>query len=212
MALWMLLSPRADRWVAQIFTQILLLNCMLVTVWASPHQRRSRQVLVILWGLSLAASVLVALPLAADYRELALKVEIVSRVPILAACAVGILVFVFRRGAVTLDGIFAALAAYLLIAFAFAQIYMLLVMWAPESFRFPTPIAVSAGPALESDMLYFSFVTIATLGYGDFLPHTETARMLAVLEAVVGQFYVAVIVALLVGKFISNAAVPPSQR
>ena len=209
MGLWMLLSPRfGDRWVVQAFTQALLLNCMLVTLWAGSHERLGRRLLLLLWGLSFIASVIVLLPLAPDYRELVLKVEIGARVPIVTACAVGILLFVFRRGNVTLDGIFAAIAAYLLIGFAFAQIYMLLLMWAPESFRFPTPIEVSTYPALASSLLYFSFVTLATLGYGDILPQTETARMLAVIEAVVGQFFVAVIVALLVSKFIEHGAAP----
>jgi hypothetical protein len=133
-------------------------------------------------------------------------VEVAAHVPILTACAVGILVFVFRRGSITLDGVFAAVAAYLLIAFAFAEVYLLLQMSAPDSFRFPAPDAAEIGPSLASSMLYFSFVTIATLGYGDVLPHSETARMLAVIEAVVGQFYVAVIVALLVSKFIAPTA------
>ena len=55
-------------------------------------------------------------------------------------------------------------------------------------------------------MMYFSFVTLATLGYGDILPYSEAARMLAVIEAVVGQFYVAVIVAVVVSRFIAPAA------
>ena len=119
--------------------------------------------------------------------------------------------FVFRRGAITLDGIFAALVAYLLIAFAFAEIYVFLQMWAPESFRFPAPIESGTAPDLASSMLYFSFVTIATLGYGDILPHTEAVRMVAVVEAVVGQFYVAVIVALLVSRFVAPAASTPAM-
>jgi len=48
-------------------------------------------------------------------------------------------------------------------------------------------------------MVYFSLVTLATVGYGDILPHSEIARALANIEAVIGQFYVAVIVAVFVG-------------
>jgi hypothetical protein len=50
-------------------------------------------------------------------------------------------------------------------------------------------------------MTYFSLVTLATVGYGDILPRSETARMMAMIEAVVGQFYVAVVVAAFVGMF-----------
>jgi Ion channel len=207
LGIWMLLSPSlGDRWLLQGLMQFILLNSMLVTLWVGLESRRGRWLLLMLWGLAFAASLAVLLPIAPDYRELLLKIEIAARVPILTACAVGILTFVFRRGAVTLDGIFAAVAAYLLIAFAFADSYLFLQIWVPESFRLPESIATTTNQSLAGSMLYFSFVTIATLGYGDILPHSETARMLAVIEAVVGQFYVAVIVALLVSKLVAPRA------
>ena len=91
-----------------------------------------------MWILSFVTSLVVLLPLAAEYRDFLLKVEITARVPIIIACAAGILMYVFRRGAVTLDSIFAAISAYLLIAFAFAYVYLFLVTSTPESFRFPS--------------------------------------------------------------------------
>ena len=207
LGLWMLLSPRiGDRWIVQAFMQLILLNAMLVTLWADSVSERRNWILPSLWVLSFIASLVALLPLTPDHRELVLKIEIAARVPIVTACAAGILIYVFRRSAVTLDGIFAAIAAYLLIAFAFAYCYLFLVMSKPESFRFPEPIAGISDPGLDSSMMYFSFVTLATLGYGDILPYSEAARMLAVIEAVVGQFYVAVIVALLVSKFVAPAA------
>ena len=207
LALWMLLSPRlGDRWIVQAFMQFVLLNAMLVTLWAGSEGRRGRRVLLALWGLSFIASLAVLLPFSAEQKELLLKVEIASRVPIIVACAAGILIYVFRRGVVTLDSIFAAVSAYLLIAFAFACVYMFMVASTPESFRFPSPIETTPYPGVGASMIYFSFVTLATLGYGDILPYSEAARMLAVIEAVVGQFYVAVIVAVLVSRFIAPAA------
>ncbi len=53
-------------------------------------------------------------------------------------------------------------------------------------------------------MIYFSFVTLATLGYGDILPDSNLTRSVAILEAIIGQFYVAVIVAVLVSAFVSQ--------
>lgn len=207
LASWMLLSPRlGDRWIVQAFMQVILLNAMLVTRWVESDSRRGSWILPALWGLSFVASMVVLLPIAPDSRELLLKVEIAARVPIMTACATGILVYVFRRGAVTLDSIFAAVSAYLLIALAFACVYLFLVMSIPESFRFPASTEGIADPRLDASMMYFSFVTLATLGYGDILPYSESARMLAVIEAVVGQFYVAVIVAVLVSRFIAPAA------
>ena len=54
---------------------------------------------------------------------------------------------------------------------------------------------------LHADMTYFSLVTLATVGYGDILPATSTARMLAMIQAVTGQFYIAVVVAIFVGMY-----------
>jgi uncharacterized membrane protein len=73
--------------------------------------------------------------------------------------------------------------------------------WDPSSFDLPIAAVARAPQLLQGDMLYFSLITLATVGYGDILPVSETARTLAVLEAVVGQFYVAVIVAVFVGMF-----------
>ena len=66
------------------------------------------------------------------------------------------------------------------------------------------PIPLQPG-VLRSDLLYFSLVTLVTLGYGDIVPVTPLARMVAAFEGVVGQFYVAAVVAMLVGRFIAQA-------
>ena len=60
------------------------------------------------------------------------------------------------------------------------------------------------GQGWDSDWLYFSFVTMSTLGYGDISPITPIARMLAYMQAVFGLFYIAILVAGLVGTYISN--------
>ena len=53
-----------------------------------------------------------------------------------------------------------------------------------------------------SHFVYFSFVTLASLGYGDITPKTEIAQRLAIIEVIMGQFYVAIVVAYLVSVFI----------
>jgi len=60
------------------------------------------------------------------------------------------------------------------------------------------------GLGWDSNWLYFSFVTMTTLGYGDILPVSATARGLAYMQAIVGQFYIAVLVAGLVGAYVST--------
>ncbi len=92
----------------------------------------------------------------------------------------------------------------LLLALLFAQVYLCLITWDPSSFSLPIDAVERPAQLLQSDMTYFSLVTLATVGYGDVLPATHTARMLAMFQAVTGQFYIAVVVALFVGKYLSQ--------
>jgi hypothetical protein len=97
----------------------------------------------------------------------------------------------------------AALATYLLLGFIWSQAYAILHLVEPGAFRFPEE-AVPVDPrslvlASQHRFLYFSFVTLTTLGYGDITPVMPLARSLAVLEAVAGQLFLAVTIARLVG-------------
>jgi hypothetical protein len=105
-----------------------------------------------------------------------------------------------RAVVVDAEHIFAALDAYLLAGLIFGVCYWLLDQTWPASF----------GVAAESDLdlaraIYFSFVTIATVGDGDVVPASDSARGLAILEAVGGQMYLAVLVARLVSLYSKQA-------
>ena len=81
-----------------------------------------------------------------------------------------------------------------------AFLYMILELGAPGSFAFP-------GQGFRGEMMryeYLSFVTITTLGYGDITPLTDQASALVLIEAVVGQIYMVVLVAWLVGMHVSR--------
>ena len=120
-------------------------------------------------------------------------------VALLGGCVAAMLTSVLRGSVVSVDRIFAAIVAYLLAGLAFAAAYQSIVELAPESFALPAAPGDAGEPSrLEVQLIYFSFVTIATLGYGDITPRLPLAQMLAVLEAVGGQFYVAVVIAWLV--------------
>jgi voltage-gated potassium channel len=197
--LFMLLSPILDRLgIIQILTQLFLLNSLLVTVSAAGENPRLKRIVWILWSLSLVGAFLILFPLPPGLKTLSAILENFFRFSLLIVFIVSILAMIFRSQQVTLDGIFAVVVCYLMIAAAFGMLYSMLNSVHPGSFQ---------GLGTQSniqEMTYFSLVTLATLGYGDILPVTHTARTLAILEAVVGQFYVAVIVALLVGMFISQ--------
>ena len=94
-----------------------------------------------------------------------------------------------------------AVCVYLLLGVIWSIAYTVLEYMQPGSFKGLTELVSSAW---NVDWIYFSFVTITTLGYGDITPLTQTARSLTVAEAIVGQFYIAVLVAGLVSAYISS--------
>lgn len=103
---------------------------------------------------------------------------------------------VLFTGAVDGNKIVGAICIYMLLAMIWAMLYLLIAEALPGSFN-----GVPQAPWLEnfSTATYFSFVTITTLGYGDILPVTPLARFLVTMEAIVGVFYMAIVVASLIG-------------
>lgn len=102
---------------------------------------------------------------------------------------------VFGPGRVTYHRIIGAILLYLLIALIFASIFIFVGLLIPNSF---SGVAVSDSPALGSSLIYFSIVTLTTVGYGDILPVHPIARSLCNLESIIGQFYTATLLARLV--------------
>ncbi len=94
-----------------------------------------------------------------------------------------------------------AICVYLLLGVIWAMIYTLVNTVSPGSYAGFSPMD---DLGWDSEWLYFSFVTMTTLGYGDILPISATARGLAYMQAVVGQFYIAVLVAGLIGAYVSK--------
>lgn len=98
--------------------------------------------------------------------------------------------------------ILGSVAGYLLLGLLFSIFIIFIMQNDPGSFSAPPKQASETEESISTSVpVYFSFVTLATLGYGDIVPLKPYTRSLATLIAVTGQFYIAVIVALLVGKF-----------
>jgi hypothetical protein len=110
-----------------------------------------------------------------------------------AAMAVVVLAQTFRAGPVNVHRIQGAVAAYLLLGLAWALAYELVSLLAAGAFS-----GSGLGTAERPDFLYFSFVTLTTVGYGDVTPVHPVARSLAVAEALTGQLYPAILLARLV--------------
>lgn len=110
---------------------------------------------------------------------------------------------VLLTGPIDGNKIVGAVCIYLLLGLAWTALYLLVALRNPEAFH-----GLPAGPWYElfPNLVYFSFVSLTTLGYGDIAPAAPLARFLAYAEAITGQFYIAILVATLVGIRISKQA------
>jgi hypothetical protein len=116
----------------------------------------------------------------------------------LGTLAALVLFQVLRKGDVNLYRIQGAVAAYLLLGLGWTSAYELVFYARPDAFRFPDP-----NPD-QLTLLYYSFVTLTTTGYGDITPVAPVARSLAVAEALVGQIFPAVLIARLVSMELAS--------
>lgn len=106
-----------------------------------------------------------------------------------------------RSKHVNVDLILGAIGVYLMIGLAFAFIFALLETTIPGSFTGLQEL-ISA-PATTDPMVYFSYVTLTTLGYGDVSPISTIAMSMSTLEAIIGQLFLAILVARLIGMHIA---------
>jgi hypothetical protein len=115
-------------------------------------------------------------------------------------CLLAVLVFlqVFKGPTVTRHHIEGAIAGFLLIGLAFAFAFRLTQLWDPSSIAIGHLDAVQHPEPISAGLVYFSFVTLTTVGYGDVTPIGPAARSLAMLEALTGQLFPAVLLARLV--------------
>ena len=111
---------------------------------------------------------------------------------------------------VSTNRIIGAICVYLMLGVIWALMYSLLEAAVPGSFGGIVERSITG--AWDPDWVYFSFVTLTTLGYGDILPLTISARSLAYFEAIVGQFYLAILVAGLVGAYLSESQGGASKK
>jgi len=109
---------------------------------------------------------------------------------------------VLRARKIDANLIFGSICIYLLIGLEWAFVYSLLEHLAPGSFH--GNLAEFSDASQRHDwlflqFLYYSYTTLTTLGYGDIVPRTSPAQMISTLEAITGQFYLAILVARLIG-------------
>ena len=135
-------------------------------------------------------------------------------------CAGSIIQDVILQARVNIETLRGLICAYFLVAFLFAYIYFFIEYLSPGTMQIGAhTVDLESHPHFFSDMLYFSFVTLLTIGYGDIVPIKEWGESTAVIEGIIGQFYIAILVARIIsvysflsGKQYVKAMVKPHKK
>lgn len=127
-------------------------------------------------------------------------ISITTRVVFFSIVVVKIIAQISRTEKVNRNTILEAVNGYLLLGTLFTLLVGYLIYIFPEAFGVEL-----SGDLKGAEIMYFTFVTMSTLGYGDITPAISEARSLTIFISVSGQIYLAVILALLVGKFASQS-------
>ncbi len=144
--------------------------------------------------------------------DAAFVIELSASILFFAITVGVILVDVLCDGEVTVDRLLGAAAVYLLIAATFALAFALEHRLQPGALGMPEAVRASLVDrhAALGVYWYFSMTTLTTVGYGDIVPATALSRGLAMLEASVGQLYLAIVVARLVSLQLTKPVPPPT--
>jgi hypothetical protein len=195
--------------IAQIVVLLVLLDGIYIAMPKDVGQR-FRRAINTLW---LFTAALVVASFVSDkgiFRDSFDVVGGLFQTTLFAMCLAATLHHVLRERRVTLDLIYAAMAGYFFIVATFAGIYKIAFVVDSAAFQFQSWVTDVSKIDAWSQLSYFSFVTAASLGYGDILPRNPYVQMIAVIEVVIGQFYLATVIARLVSLY-GNTPAPGSS-
>jgi hypothetical protein len=172
-------------------TVVVLAVTLIVTLRASEVRPRTARIVTILVGI---ATVLAIVSTASGIEGRGYRLTSLLAAGLVIGAPVAILHRLRRHVEVTMRTVMGALCIYLFIGLFFALAYGGLSSFEDGAFF------VQTDEPTQVDFIYFSYVTQATVGYGDLSAATDLGRMLAITEGLLGQIYLVTIVALLVGN------------
>lgn len=166
---------------------------MLLGVWSMHRETNLFRV-----GLALAGANVLLTGINIFYDSVALEIGLYVIVLLFAITSTAIACkHVFSAVTVDRNLLYGATCVYLLMGLIWALLYRMISQFSPGSFN------GLQSPDMDN-FLYFSFVTLASLGYGDITPVAPLARTLAYLEVIAGQMYIAIMVAGVVGLYLMS--------
>jgi hypothetical protein len=172
-----------------------LLGILTLATWALRVGRRTFWTAL---GLAVVTGALVSAHRTGGYEVMAI-VQGMAAV-YMGAVTILVLSYVLDYHLITTDKVFGAVSAYILIAFTFASLFSLLLVFDPDAFYVAT-VNDPDGRLSWADMMYFSFTVLTSTGFGEITPVTGMARSLIVIEQVLGVMYVAFLVARLANLY-----------
>jgi hypothetical protein len=184
----------SSRWGGLLHT-IPVAASVLVGLHTSGARRRTERVAGVVLLVALVSSVSQA---ASNRHEVAAASSLLVTV-LLMLTVLAILRRILQHRHVHLETLFGAVDVYILIGLLFSSLF-LGIADASTNHHFGSFLA-QPGPHPSSDYVYLSFITLTTVGFGDVTPHTELARSVVVLEALMGQIFLVTLVARLVALF-----------
>jgi voltage-gated potassium channel len=201
------ISPFVDRLRSGALIETMLITLVLLCAVLSIAGRRRALVGVVLVAPAAIGEWL-------NYWRPELVIYVVTRgagLLFIGFVVVQLLRFIVSAARVDSEVLCAAIAGYLLSGFAWSLAYALLGRLDLNAFVF------TVGPRSSQSMsgftgLYFSFITLSTVGYGDIIPVSDVARMLALGEAMFGTFYVTLLIARLVSLYSSKSPLENANR
>lgn len=193
----LVLQPLLSSQETSRFWTVMILTLIMVTGPLALATQRFDFYFTLLLGVVMASTSWLG-----NYVEGSVVMIIDQTTTVLFFLMLGVLIFkqfIFSNDGVTEENLFAAVNAYLCIGIMYAFAYRFLMLIDPSALS-----GTFLGDHEISAYVYLSFVTITTLGYGDITPQSELAAILTYSEAVMGQFFMALVVARIVGIWVAD--------
>jgi ABC-type multidrug transport system fused ATPase/permease subunit len=185
----------------QVIVSALLATTLLLALWAANARPRVIWVAAVVGGAVLVASVAEAASGSVNGAAYRLSnLLLVTLAP--PVIVIGIVRNIRTRSQVTIEAVFGVLCVYLLLGMFFAFVYGVIGRYEGSFFAQNVPASVA-------HCLYFSFITLTTVGYGDLTASSNLGHTLSAFEALIGQIYLVTIVSLFVGNLRRNVPSRP---
>ena len=198
--IFFLLAPSITKYFpvsSSIFIQITFMTLMIIGVWSLKGNS--------VWfniGFALA-SVGIILSIFNIFLNFTI-IYVLSMINVFLFCSMSSVIVmkqVLFKGKIDSNKLIGSVCIYLLMGLVWGSVYIIIGILVPDAFE---GIVSETERNLAWEYIYFSYVTLSTLGYGDITPIYPLARSLAYLEAICGQLYIAILIASLVGAFLSD--------